>query len=118
MNKLIVGFLLAFSLVISSEIMFEVGAKAGLRAQSAAECELDRAGFELLVGLRLTNYASTDDSWAQRAGEWSMEIQENLRAGQVTPSLDGAFSRFQRYCGQDDPFMAGLTLGEFIGLGL
>jgi hypothetical protein len=81
-------------------------------------CQLDRRGFELLISLRMQNYESTGDSWSTRATKWRNEISSNIAAGRATPALDGAFTRYSRYCGEADDFMAGLTIGEWVGLGL
>jgi hypothetical protein len=81
-------------------------------------CSLDRRGFELLISLRMQNYESTGDSWSGRATKWRNEISSNIGAGRATASLDGAFARYGRYCGEKDDFMAGLTIGEWIGLAL
>lgn len=81
-------------------------------------CKLDRRGFELLISLRMQNYEATGDSWSTRATKWRNEISANIAAGRATPSLDGAFTRYSRYCSEADEFMAGLTIGEWVGLGL
>ena len=81
-------------------------------------CTLDRRAFELLISLRMQTYEATGDSWSQRATKWRNEISSNLAAGRATPSLDNAFARYIRYCGERDDFMAGLTIGEWVGLGL
>lgn len=87
-------------------------------AATGVLCQSSRSQFELLVSLRMQNYASTGDSWSKRARQWTDEITNNNEAGRHTASLDGAYSRFRRYCDEDDDFMAGLTLGEWIGIGL
>ena len=81
-------------------------------------CQLDRRGFELLIALRMQNYESTGDSWSARATKWRNEISSNIGAGRATVSLDSAFARYGRYCGENDEFMAGLTIGEWVGLAL
>jgi hypothetical protein len=81
-------------------------------------CQLDRHGFELLISLRMQNYESTGDSWSTRATKWRNEISSNISAGRATPALDGAFAPYTRYCAEADDFMAGLTIGEWVGLGL
>ncbi len=89
------------------------GALAG-----SAECKSDRPTFELLVSLRMLTYASMGDPWSPRASQWAQEIAANGKAGRTTSLLDGAYQRFRRYCDGGDDFMAGLTLGEWIGLAL
>ena len=105
-------------LLIWAHIVAAPGAQATESAASGTECQLDRAGFELLVGARMVNYASTGDSWSPRAQRWVDEISKNASAGDMTTSLNGAFGRFRRYCEGGDDFMAGLTLGEWIGIAL
>lgn len=79
-------------------------------ATSGLVCQAGRTEFELLVNLRMLNYASMSDSWSKRAQKWAKEISENNETGRHTPSLDSAYRRFSRYCDQGDDFMAGLTL--------
>ena len=81
-------------------------------------CQLDRLGFELMVSLRMQNYESTGDSWSPRAARWRNEISFNIAAGRGTPPLDGAFARYRRFCAEKDDFMAGVTVGEWVGIGL
>ena len=81
-------------------------------------CQLDRQFFELLVSVRMQNYEATGDSWSDRAARWRDEISGNIAAGRATPSLDDAFARYGRYCAEEDDFMAGLTVGEWVGIGL
>ena len=95
-----------------------VGVFATVRSQPADPCEFGRTQFELIVAYRMLNYASTSDSWSERASQWAEEITDNVDAGQSSSALDSAFTRFERYCEEGDSFMAGLTLGEWIGIGL
>jgi hypothetical protein len=66
----------------------------------------------------MQNYESTGDSWSARAARWRTEISANITAGRPTAALDAAFGRFSRYCGEGDSFMAGIVVGEWVGLGL
>jgi hypothetical protein len=92
--------------------------RAETSTAAAVECQADRSRFEILVSLRMLNYSLTNDSWSPRAKKWADEIAENNRADRSTASLDGAYSRFRQYCDAGDAFMAGLTLGEWVGLAL
>jgi hypothetical protein len=83
-----------------------------------AFCGLDRKMFELLVSLRMQNYESSGDSWSPRAVRWRNEISGNLAAGRTTSALDATFTRYARYCAEGDSFMAGIAVGEWVGIGL
>jgi len=89
-----------------------------VNGSAAVVCQSDRNQFELIVSLRMQNYESTGDSWSTRARQWANEIANNNEAGHYTPSLDSAYGRFRQYCDEGDDFMAGLTLGEWIGISL
>lgn len=86
---------------------------------ASSECQLlDRSKFETFIIMRMQTYASMGDSWSPRAQKWVNEISKNNTSGHQTPSLDGAYIRFRKYCNQGDDFMASLTLGEWIGIAL
>jgi hypothetical protein len=89
-----------------------------LPTSTPALCGLDRKMFELLVSLRMQTYESTGDSWAARATLWRNEIAGNLAAGRTTASLDTSFGRYQKYCAEGVPVMAGMVVGEWVGIGL
>ena len=59
-----------------------VGVFATVRSQPADPCEFGRTQFELIVAYRMLNYASTSDSWSERASQWAEEITDNVDAGQ------------------------------------
>ena len=81
-------------------------------------CGLGRAQFERMVALRMQNYESAGDSWSDRARQWRAEITANINAGRATASLDAVYGRYTRYCTENDSFMAGITVGEWVGLSL
>ena len=81
-------------------------------------CDLDRRLFETLVSIRMQTYESTGDSWSPRAARWRNEIAGNIAAGRGTISLDATFSRYSRYCSEGNSFMAGVVVGEWVGIGL
>lgn len=105
-----------FAVVLVTVVVIAFSTGHG-NAQSTM-CQLDRRAFELLVTLRMRNYELTGDSWAPRATRWRNEISANIAAGRTTPSLDGVFARYTRYCSENDAFMAGLIIGEWVGIGL
>jgi hypothetical protein len=94
-------------------------AKPTTRAVSAVPvCGPLRANFERLVAARLQTYAATGDSWSPLASEWQQRIDGNLAKGKATEELDAAFGRYARYCSEGDGFMAGIAVGEWVGLAL
>lgn len=52
------------------------------------------------------------------AAEWRQRIKTNLTSGRLTEELDATFGRYTRYCDVGDSFMAGVALGEWVGLAL
>lgn len=85
---------------------------------SSAFCGLDRRMFELMVSMRIQNYESTGESWSARAARWRNEIAGNIAGGRNTAALDATFGRYERYCAEGDDFMAGIAIGEWVGIGL
>ena len=73
----------------------------------------------MLVSLRLTNYASSGDSWAEQAARLSKAVVEEAQSnGGLAPALTATYERFSKYCRAGEEMLAWLQLGEWIGLAL
>jgi hypothetical protein len=86
-------------------------------ANKPGMCAPNRFDFERLLSARLETYERTADS-AARAGQWRRQIDVNIAARRATPDLDALFGRYSRYCAEGDTFMAGFTVGEWVGIAL
>jgi hypothetical protein len=85
---------------------------------AGALCGLTRLNFDRLVAVRMGTYETTGDSWSPLAAQWRQRIESGVAVGRATSDLDGAYGRYSRYCAEGDSFMAGLVVGEWIGLAL
>ena len=108
-------FVILFSLVL----LILSGSSAYSGSSPVCKYIDDRGNFESAVWARMYLYSNTGDSWSPRAKKWLIEIRKNIDSGKPTVQLNGVYNRVSEYClVEKDEFMAGLMIGEWIGIAL
>ena len=82
---------------------------------TAPLCGLARIDFEKIVTARMQTHEASGDASSSRAAALRREFAANTAAGRATPSLDGVYGSYSRYCAEGNGFMAGVSVGEWVG---